>query len=227
MMGEKNTDDQWEDVVNAMKNSHNPPPETPRDRMWERIDAARAPRRGKVARPDFQAGRGPAFHRVWGLVAAAAAVLVLGVAIGRWTGSPGGPTAPVAVTSPVATVTTQIPAGNDLLYRKAADDLFGRADALLTNFKVTACADQDLQTMPSWAGGMLLQTRLLMETPVGRDPETRALLMDLELVLAQIAGISQNNCARDVAWIRDAMTEQATIDRLRLARPVSAAGRPL
>jgi hypothetical protein len=81
--------------------------------------------------------------------------------------------------------------------------------------------------MPSWAGGMLLQTRLLMETPVGRDPETRALLMDLELVLAQIAGISQNNCARDVAWIRDAMTEQATIDRLRLARPVSAAGRPL
>ena len=80
------------------------------------------------------------------------------------------------------------------------------------------------ETVPNWAGGMLLQTRLLMGTSIAQDPEMGALLLDLELVLAQIVGISKENCARDVAWIRDAMAENSTINRLRLMRPTDAAG---
>ena len=46
---------------------------------------------------------------------------------------------------------------------------------------------------------------------------------ELELVLAQIVGLSRDNCARDMAWIRDGLRDRATIDRLRTV----SAGRPL
>jgi hypothetical protein len=101
------------------------------------------------------------------------------------------------------------------VYRLAATDLFGRADFLLTDFKVRACETADLAAVPEWAGGMLVQTRLLMGTTVADDPATMDLLEDLELVLAQIVGLSRNHCARDMAWIRSGLENRSTIDRLR------------
>ena len=44
--------------------------------------------------------------------------------------------------------------------------------------------------MPEWAGGLLLQTRLLLDSPVADDPEMQELLEELELVLAQIVSLS-------------------------------------
>ena len=212
-------DREFDELVETMKSGHNQPPETPRDRMWERIDASRSERRpgkGKIA--------GILTPRVWRLTAAAAAVLVLGIAIGRMVPRDNVPMGPlVENTAPTAPLlATTDPRTGDLLYRKAAADLFGRADILLTDFKVTPCADQDLEAVPDWAGGMLLQTRLLMGSPVAQDQNMHDLLLDLELVLAQIVGINKDNCARDVAWIRDAIEEKSTIDRLRVMRPASA-----
>ena len=211
-------DREYEELVKTMKSQHNQPPDTPRDRMWEQIEASRAERRqpkGKIV--------GTITPRVWRLAAAAAAVLVLGIAIGRMVPRNSAPVGPmVENTVPLAPIeTTTASPTRDLLYQKAAADLFGRADILLTDFKVTPCADQDLETVPEWAGGMLLQTRLLMGSPVAQDQEMHNLLLDLELVLAQIVGINKNNCARDVAWIRDAMEEKSTIDRLRFMRPAN------
>ena len=42
------------------------------------------------------------------------------------------------------------------------------------------------------------------------------------MVLAQIAGLSPEHCARDMAWIRRGLHDRATIDRLRM---MSAGGR--
>jgi len=100
-------------------------------------------------------------------------------------------------------------------YRLAARDLFSRADFLLTDFKVRSCGKDDLSEVPAWAGGMLVQTRLLMDTDVAEDVEMKILLDELELVLAQIVGLSRDNCARDMAWIRRGLQERDTIDRLR------------
>jgi hypothetical protein len=69
---------------------------------------------------------------------------------------------------------------------------------------------------------MLVQTRLLMDTSVDEDPGMHALLQELEMVLAQIAGLSPEHCARDMAWIRRGLQDRATIDRLRM---MSAGGR--
>ena len=153
-----------------------------------------------------------------------AAVLVVGIFIGRMTQETG--RLPSADTIPVAVVEQEKPAPDLRLrqdiYAMAARDLFGRADFLLTDFKVRSCGTADLTEVPDWAGGMLVQTRLLMGTPAADDLEMKNLLEDLELVLAQIVGLSRKNCAGDMAWIRQGLLERATIDRLRTVSAGSA-----
>ncbi|MGD9546604.1 MAG: hypothetical protein AB7V45_03550 [Candidatus Krumholzibacteriia bacterium] len=202
----------------------NEPPATPRDRMWDRIDAARRDRRGRTAPLLF---RHPRRHSaLWRTAAAAAAVLVLGFGIGRLTG-PGPVPFPAAVTDPTEAVSGAPVRVRDDIYRLAAIDLFSRADVLLTDVKARPCSTSDLGEVPAWAGGMLLQTRLLMDTPVAGDPEVRSLLEDLELVLAQIAGLSRNDCSRDMAWIKDGLQERSTLNRLRVLTDSGAPGRAL
>jgi hypothetical protein len=223
-------DREFERLVETMRDQHNPPPETPRDRMWERISARRGDREeGSDTATSSAPGSAKILRfrptvRQWAWAAAMAAVLLLGVAIGRWSGtqveSPGPLQQTVAQIHEAETAEGgQNSITPNLLYNKAAMDLFDRADVLLTDFKVTPCADQDLQAVPDWAGGMLLQTRLLLNTELAEEPALNELLLDLELVLAQIAGLNRNNCARDAAWIRTTLDQQATIDRLRLMRP--------
>jgi hypothetical protein len=216
MMDPSNEQDREE-----MARLHNRPPEVPRDRMWERIDAARAERRS-VLQPDFTPRPRPVY-RTLRLTAAVAAVLVIGIFIGRLTENT--VTVPVIDTAPVA-VTRPEPARPDVksdVYAMAARDLFGRADFLLTDFKVRSCGTDDLTEVPDWAGGMLVQTRLLMGTSAADDIEMKNLLNELELVLAQILGLSRDNCARDMAWIRQGLQERSTIDRLRTV----SAGKPI
>ena len=81
--------------IKDMAEKHLEVPEVPRDRMWERIDAARRDRRG-VARPDFTPRR-PVW-RVARWAAGLAAVLLVGVMIGRTLKEPGTLPAPVVVT---------------------------------------------------------------------------------------------------------------------------------
>jgi len=198
--------------LNRMARSHNSPPEVPRDRMWEKINAARSGRRG-VLEPDFTPRRSPAFSIIR-IAAGVAAILVLGIFIGRMTEQQPGPTpdaGPVAVNEAEAID----PGIKKDIYRLAARDLFSRADFLLTDFKVRSCGKDDLSEVPAWAGGMLVQTRLLMDTDVAEDIEMKSLLDELELVLAQIVGLSRDNCASDMAWIRQGLQERDTIDRLR------------
>ena len=200
----------------------NEPPETPRDRMWERIEAARREVRGV---PSSAIGRRRP-TTLWAMVAAAAAVLVLGIGIGRLTGPEPAPV-PVAVTEQPSTDGTAAVPLRDGIYRLAAVDLFLRADVLLTDVKARSCSTLDPGEVPAWAGGMLLQTRLLMDSPVADDPEVLSLLEDLELVLAQIAGLSRNNCSRDMAWIKEGLQERSTLNRLRVLTDRGAPGRAL
>jgi hypothetical protein len=204
-------DRDFEELVETMKQHHNLPPPVPRDRMWARIETARQ------ARPR----RRPVW-RTWAIPLAAAAVLTVGIAIGRWTLRPDvgpvvadaePPTPPAAAAGPRDETSA--------LVRHAAVDLFTRADALLTDLKVSSCETADPAAVPGWASSLLVQTRLLLDSPLSTDPETKGLLQDLELVLARIAGLSDQDCAADVDRIRRDIDSNATLDRLRLA----AAGR--
>jgi len=207
-----------DDLVDEMKRSHHAPPPAPADRMWDRIAAARAPQAARPARrprpawPWWQAGL------------AAAAVLVLGIAIGRYSGRPGGMTVadgaapgtgpgteqPITDSPPIEPIVKPV-------VRFAAANLFSRADALLTDLQTADCSTDAMAPLPGWAGNMLAQTRLLLDSDLSRDPGTKDLLQDLELVLARIASLRPGNCDADVNRIREDIRAKATVDRLRLA----------
>jgi len=217
-MSRKITDNEWEDAMRGMPE----PPEVPRQRMWQAIDSARQEKRGIVAMPAQPHNNRDSGARIWRMVAAMAAILVLGVAIGRMTATPEGPgVLPGSGPAQVADSGSSNPSNinrtaEKQVYRLAAANLFGRADFLLTDFNVRPCNQQDLGETPSWAGSMLLQTRLLLDTPVADDMEMHKLLEELELVLAQIVSLSRENCVSDTAWIKQGLQERSTLDRLRI-----------
>ena len=223
-MDSKLSDKEWDDLVRGV----NVPPEVPRERMWQVIDAARQDRRRVVTAPGLSGRRRPV--EFWRFAAGLAAVLVIGFALGRFSGGTNAPSAvPGAAPAAVASGDQPRPTTNDPrlereVYRLAAASLFGRADYLLTDFKVRSCAEEDLAAAPALASGMLVQTRLLLDSPAARDPGLREMLEDLELVLAQIGGLSRDNCARDVAWIRQGLRERSTLDRLRMMSAGGAQG---
>jgi hypothetical protein len=205
-------DQEFDGLVERMKQEHHTPPPVPRDRMWARIEAARHGRPVRTPQPSA--------WRRWGRPAlAAAAVLVLGFSIGRMSTRPdAGPLVADAetVTPPAAARAPRTEASP--LVRHAAASLFNRADVLLTDLKVSRCAQrEDSGAVPAWAGGLLVQTRLLLDTPLADDPDTKHLLQDLELVLVRITGLSTADCAGDVDRIRRDLETNATLDRLRLA----------
>jgi len=211
-MSDKFDDKKWGDAVRDL----NTPPAVPRDKMWQAIDdvrrVKRQERRQVLAMPTVARPRG-GLSGTWRLVAGLAAVLVIGVAVGRMTVTPEAPQIAEVIEEGSTVDNTAV---RDRINRLATVDLFGRADFLLTDFKIQSCAQQATSPSPAWAAGMLLQTRLLMDTSVARDPELNNLLEELELVLAQIVGLSRNNCAKDMAWIQKGLKENSTLERLRM-----------
>lgn len=208
-MNEHRVDEEW---TEAMKRHYNQPPPVPRDRMWSRIDEARAARRGRRRR--WLTVGSPWLPRI----AAAAAMLLIGLAIGRMTTSPPAHQARQVAERPEQPATARADrTDRPTIYDLAATDLFARADLHLTGLRFASCQSGGGFETPAWAGGMLLQTRLLLDTPLVEDLSTRALLEDLELVLVQLVGLSTENCDRDLNWIREGMQEHATLERLRLA----------
>jgi hypothetical protein len=69
-------------------------------------------------------------------------------------------------------------------------------------------------------------TRLLLDSPAGRDPARRALLEHLELVLAQIALLPRADDPAERALIDGAIRRGDLLAKLRSAVPSGAAGPP-
>jgi len=199
------SEDRFEEFLQRASREFRPPPEAPREAMWQRIDAERRVRRGLVARP---VRRVPWLR--WGL--AAAAVLALGIALGRLS-APSRP-APELATS----AGPEAPATVTQAYRVAALQHLSRSEALLTDFRAGASADPSLR---EWARALLAQTRLLLDSPVARDRQLKALLEDLELVLVQIATLENGGDER--TFITEGLERRGVLPRLRTAIPAGAA----
>lgn len=178
---------------------HDPPP-TPREEMWEAIAA-----RIREARPpadvvDLEAvrrvrGRWPAANR-W---AAAAAVLVVGIALGRAT-APDSTELPAAtearsegggaMTAGAARGEVAAPTRTTALDFAALQHL-GRSESLLAMVRADAREGRIDPTIAPWARTLLMETRLLLDARAGADPTLDGLLAELELVLTQIVGVTE------------------------------------
>lgn len=167
----------------------------PREMMWARINRERRAAAGGASSPSVK--RASPLPRVWTRVAAIAAVLVGGVAIGRYV-VPAAPTMVAAADSAQLSndrarngtrlgpdALAELPQSNDPVHVAMGEHL-ARTVALLTTVR-----DQDPSMGPgadvtAWARDLLSTTRLLIDEPQLRDERTRRLLQDLELVLVQI-----------------------------------------
>ena len=104
-------------------------------------------------------------------------------------------------------------------YRLAAVQHMSRAEALLTTFRAGARAGEVDPAIQPWARDLLTGTRLLIDSPAAGDPELRALLGELELVLAQIVQLSAQRRAEEVQIIDRQLDADGVITRLRTAVP--------
>lgn len=117
-------------------------------------------------------------------------------------------------------------AATQALYRTAAAQTLVQAEALLTAYRADEGArdPQAMQQAARWARDVLSSTRLLIDSPAGRDPQMRELFTDLELILAQLVQLSGTPLqANERELIERAMRERDLLPRLRSAVPAGLA----
>lgn len=224
------TNDRFEEFLKVHGDGYNRPPTTPKDAMWSVIEGAIAAE-GTTSEPDgvslasAKLKRQAAVHRWqqgWGVwAAAAAAVMVVGVGIGRMSVAP-----PVDGVLEVAIVTE----AQARTMRSVALDYLMRTESLLTMVSSDARAGTVDAEMAQWGRRLLLQTRLLMDSPVVEDSVIRQLLDDLELILIQVAGLSSTelNIVRgreELQMITEGLEDQDMMLRIRSAIPTGTVQR--
>jgi hypothetical protein len=97
-----------------------------------------------------------------------------------------------------------------------ATNYLERVTALLLTLAGESSRGQPVEYKASQARDLLATTRLLMDSPDPIEPQLRALLEDLELVLAQIARLPARPEAPDVYLIDQALDQREVIPRLRV-----------
>jgi hypothetical protein len=146
----------------------------------------------------------------WSL--AAAAVLALGIAIGRYGAGP-------------RAVGVGADGDPGTAYRVAALDHLRRVETFLTVFRSEAGA-RPMESAPRTARELLVGTRLLMASPAAQVPQVATLLEDIELVLAQIALYSGSNGFDELELIDQGIQQRGVMLRLRAVGPAGTAAAP-
>ena len=198
-------DEPLEPSLLAAAREYHRPPEPPREAIWRAIHAER--RAERAIRP------APRRWVPW--AAAAAALLAVGVGIGRLSQSPAERTAPVANWGPSGAA----PRVNEAAYRLTTIEHLGQSEAFLTLFRASVRTGGQERLASATARQLLATNRLLLDSPAAVDRKTRILLEDLELVLAEIAQLAADAQPDDRALIREGMDRGGVLSRLRTEVP--------
>ena len=223
------SDEQLDDTIRDLARDYNESPSDldaqRREAMWTAISA----RRQRASRRVI-----PMPRQAWWPVAAAA-LLLFGVGLGHyWPGStdapgPGGATT-VATETNGNTAATETPRWSqetaEAMYRYAARDYLRRTQTQLTRYRQASAdvARDDAELpMTDWAGSLLLNTRMFLDSPLAEDKAMRKLLEDLEVVLARIVQSSDDSSRKeDEAFILEGMRRRDILDRLQENLPARA-----
>jgi hypothetical protein len=195
----------------------NAPNAPPRAEMWREIQAAL--RAGEDASAGKIPGVTPIRRAPWRLMSLVAAALLLGVALDRMAQRFGDRSAPA-----VAANTSE--PDDARLYRMAASQTLTQAEALLTAYRARSTQNAvGAAQVATWGRQVLGSTRLLIDSPAGGDPQLRALLEDLELVLVQIVRLSgPRPDSTDREHVDRALKDRDLLVRIRTAVPAGIAG---
>jgi hypothetical protein len=214
-------DQEFEDRLKAAAGDYNAPPATPRDRMWAAIQARRAAEGKEAAiteaeRAGSERGIVPfrpyRSFRSFRLAAGIAAVLALGIGLGRL--SIDRPTT-VEWESPAS----EIPRLSTAAYQLTTTEHLSQSEAFLTLFRASLSKRGNEQLASATARHLLATNRLLLDSPAATDARMKLLLQDLELVLAEIAQLSPQLRSRDLDMIKEGLEQGGVLSRLRTAVP--------
>ncbi|MEX0836791.1 MAG: hypothetical protein WD101_00560 [Gemmatimonadota bacterium] len=238
--------------VDAVRETYHAPPGAPREEMWAAIEAGmtaasgpgtgtdpaqdadvdgvidlvggrarREPRPGS-ARPRRLRSAAP-----WAV--AAAALLVLGIGIGRW--SAAGPLLPTGTANaPAGGTIAEAPAPDGSGLELAARMHFGRTESLLATVRSDARAGRVDGSVGPWARTLLAQTRLLMDARGETRDDVQQLLSDLELVLVQVlgateaSGMDEERAREELDLMIRSLERGEILPRIRSAAPSTMAG---
>ncbi|HEU5219664.1 MAG TPA: hypothetical protein VFU23_13475 [Gemmatimonadales bacterium] len=206
MMDER--EDRFDEMLRDAARDYHAPPPTPRAEMWARIQAARQVRTTPVTplrRPTFR------------ILLAVAAVLAIGVLIGRMSAPGITPVAPSPGTV-AATPGSEKKEKSNIATELATVDHLSQVETFLTEFGTEKATPE----FTDHARDLLGTTRLLLDSKRVTDPRTRKLLEDLELVLVQIATLNPRDRREDLNSIADGLAQNQLRTRLRNAIPAGS-----
>jgi hypothetical protein len=201
------TDDKdLEHVFAELRRSYNAPPTPPLEEMWLRIEGKRFGARS-IGRGLRFAVRGA--RTAWWIGIAAA--LLAGIGIGRATR----PRPTTVATADLARAAHRGPGTADTTsYDRATARYLGQTVALLISLPTEARAGRTDQRFVARAAELLTTTRLLLDSPAAGDPKVRALLEDVELVLAQVAHLESDRGRVEFELIAQALEQRDLLPRL-------------
>ena len=186
--------------------SYHQPPAAPRDAMWQAIEARR---RGPAVLPFQPPRRRVVSRQVLAWSAGIAALLLLGIGIGRMT-APGGAG---SIAELAGTGATRKAPSTALEF--AAVQHLSQAEAYLTLFRASVRSGQVDSLPVATARELLATNRLLLDSPAA-DARLRPLLLDLELVLAEITQLDTKNRDTEIQLITDGLDQGDMMTRLRV-----------
>jgi len=195
------TEDRLDQIINSAADHYNVPPvNAPLDEMWTAIEAeAFKPRVESITTRRTSLVNNPWLRM--------AAVLVLGVAIGRFSTRAPAP-------APVAAKTVADAPDLEASYQLSAERYLGQTVTLVAGLPKQLQSGRIDSAYVARASESLTQLRLLMDSAAASNPRLRALFEDLELVLVQVVQMPANGSATDAKLIRQAMQERDVMPRL-------------
>jgi hypothetical protein len=197
-------DNRLDELLNDAVRTYRPPPDAPLDEIWSRVEAEVF-----TARPSKRAPGWRVF------VGAIAATLLIGVLVGRATVNRDASTPLAATPSRTPGRLAAAPAGDP--YQRTTQEFLGRTAVLLAALPSPGRPGINDERLTDQARQLLGTTRLLLDSPVGREQRMKDLLEDLELVLAQVARLQSQRPGEALTLINEALEERDVVPRIRSA----------
>jgi len=197
-------DKQLDQLLDKARESYRVPPEPAVEALWQRIDAE-----AFAAPVAVSTRRGSEWRIAWRL---AAASLVFGVIAGRWSA---GVRPSITIQAATPEVASALPAARP--YQKTTEALLGQTAVLLAALGTDRTSATLSANVSDQAMQLLGTTRLLLDSPAAADPQMHALLLDLELTLAQVARLQPARGNTELTRINEAVAERDIVPRIRSA----------
>jgi hypothetical protein len=212
-------EDRFEALMRDAARTYRKPPQPDLDGMWTEIE--RETWGGAVATQPARIEARRFGSRASGWLAAA--TLVIGIGLGRASRTTK-PDATPAVTRSVASIGSVAPVRSetsfDAPYNVETSQYLGQTAALLIALPAETRSGHPDDKFVGRAAELLSRTRLLLDSPAANDNQMRALLEDLELVLAQVVRLQNGQNGQDrteLDLINRALEQRDVIPRLRTA----------